>query len=251
VESFSNVSLTKAVAPILPLLSVEDLKRPVRYKALKDKTLGDPAPLIFNRQFDLLGWYLEVGSGSVIVLPEYEDNDNIIGLFLNKILPKIWGAATRTNILDDFASPMEQEAKAEIQAIESERKALDTRLEDAKERLASAQRVKRKTIEADETSKYVIRYYETARQQENVALFFLYKIVDAISNKFGGDLEAKRVLGHNEEWNLIGRLANVSYADIRHAPKPGDKIREWSKEEIDACFAAAERILTAYLSTLF
>jgi hypothetical protein len=75
--------------------------------------------------------------------------------------------------------------------------------------------------------------------------------LEALEKKYGQEKEAKRKLGCNREWNLIGTVANASYADIRHAPKPGEKIKEWTQDEIDNCFKAAEKIIHAYLTTLF
>jgi hypothetical protein len=141
--------------------------------------------------------------------------------------------------------------KDEMQAVKSEQKTLDDRYERAKEGLTIAERVKRSTIENDETARRIIAYFKQATQDEDMALYFLYKVTDALQNKFGGETAAKRALSRPEEWNLIRKIANASYGDIRHAPNPGEKIKEWSKEEIDNCFSAAERLLTAYFATLF
>jgi len=35
-------------------------------------------------------------------------------------------------------------------------------------------------------------------------------------------------------------LANASYADVRHAPNPGEKIKEWTDEEIKSCLMRQE-----------
>lgn len=239
------------IAPVLPLVTVEDLKLPVRYKIMLNDAFSRAVPLFFNRQEDPLGVLLKVEQGRSLVLPEYRDNEYVIATFLNRVLPRIYGGPPRRDILDAFDSPMERMAKAEIQKIESERKTLDASLEEAKEKLAGAVRLKRRMVESNETAIRVIRYHELAMQQEDVALFYLYKLIEAIKNELGGERKAKRVLGHNEAWNLIRRMANASYGDMRHAPKPGEKIKEWTREEIDNCFAAAERILKAYLLTLF
>jgi hypothetical protein len=79
----------------------------------------------------------------------------------------------------------------------------------------------------------------------------LYKIIDAIQKKFGGETAATHKLGKSKEWKLIGKLANASYGDIRHAPKPGDKIKDWSRDEIKDGFSAARSVLAAYFTTLF
>jgi hypothetical protein len=38
---------------------------------------------------------------------------------------------------------------------------------------------------------------------------------------------------------------------VRHAPKPGEKIKQWSDKEIKSCHDAAKKIIHAYFVTLF
>lgn len=244
-------SHVKNITELAPVLTTDNLKRPVRQKIILNDAFREAVPLYLNRQLDYLGLSLKIGSGQIIALPEYDDNDCVIGTFLNRVFPRLRTGPTRHDIVDTFVSPLEQSAKQEIQHVESERQALDERLEKAKEQLALGERSKRKTIESDETASRIISYYNTATQQEDVALFFLYKIIDALQNKFGGAIAAKQKLGIDDDRKLIGTIANASYSDVRHAPKPGEIIKPWTKEEIEDCFAAAERILAAYFSTLF
>ena len=79
----------------------------------------------------------------------------------------------------------------------------------------------------------------------------MYKVIETLEHRFGNEKAAKAKLNKNTEWNLIGRTANASYGDVRHAPRPGEVIKQWTKDEIAECFAAAERIIAAYFSTLF
>jgi hypothetical protein len=247
----ANQTFADAIGELSPLLTIDDLKRPVRQKIVLNTVFDNAAPLFINRQWDYLGLSLKAGRGRIIALPQYVDNEYVISNFLNRVLPRLYTGPTRRDIVDVFVSPIEQAAKQEIQSVESERQTLDERLEKAKEQLAFGERSKRKTIESDETAARIISYYKTATQQEDVALFYLYKIIDALENKFGGATAAKQTLGNDADWRLIGKIANASYGDIRHAPKPGEKIKEWTKEEIDECFGAAERILKAYFTSLF
>jgi len=241
-----------ALAEVSPLLKVEDLKVPVRQKLVFETAPpGLFLPLIHNKQEDCLGFYLKVAGGRIIALPEFEDNDSVINDFLNRVLPRIYSGPTRRDIVDAFNSPKQRNINEELEKLQSEKKALKDRFEDAKIRLATAEREKRQTIASDETARMVTAYYNQAIQDEERALFYLYKIVDALKNKFGGETAAKQKLDTDSEWRLIGKMANASYGDIRHAPKPADKIKEWTNDEIAKCFSAAERIISAYFSTLF
>lgn len=183
----------------VPLLALDDLKRPVLQKIMLNEAFAGAVPLFFNRQGDFLGLSLEIGKGRIIALPEYEDNEYVISNFLNRVLPRLYGDPSRRDIVEAFNSPMQQIAKDEIQNIESERKALDERLEEAKVKLASAERLKKHTVKNDETAIQLIRYFELATQQEDVALFYLYKIIEALEKKFGGEKAAKDSLGKNAE----------------------------------------------------
>lgn len=254
----ADISLNRDILDDLsdyrPLMSESDLKIPVRVK-LRDRDYGrdrpDVIPLFFNKQGDLLGAALSFGSGKFIVLPQYNDNDSTIATFLNRVLPRIIGTKGSTDIMDAFVSPDEDATGSEIQRLEAARAELEEDLEKAREARAGAERSKRRKIEEDETAKFLVNYLRQAQQQEDVALFYLYKVIEILEKKFGNESAAKASLGCNAEWNFIGRVANASYADIRHAPRPGEKIKEWTDEDIKKCFEGAEKIIHAYFRTLF
>jgi hypothetical protein len=168
-----NQTFPDVIDKLSPVLTIEDLKCPVRHKVVLNADFRNAVSLFLNRQSDYLGVVLKIGEGKIIVLPEYNDNEAVIRTFLNKLLPRLYTGPTRQDIVDTFVSPTEQAAQQEIQAVESERQALDERLEKAKERLAFGERSKRKTIESDETAVRIISYYNTATQQEDVALFYV------------------------------------------------------------------------------
>jgi hypothetical protein len=241
---------------LAPIVLQNELKTPVLQKIQAPRPAehtypSDVVPLFFNKNYDVLGVFIKRGDGELIILPEYKFNEEVINIFLNRVMPKLYTLETRINLIDKYFSPEESGVFSEIQKIENTLKELNNTLAEAKERLTTANRNKVNIIKNDETAVLILNYYGLATQQEDVALFYLYKVVEALENKYGGEKDAKNVLGCNTEWNLIGRLANESYSDIRHAPKPGEKIKEWNQKEIKDCFSAAEKIITAYLSTLF
>ena len=190
-------------------------------------------------------------AGRIIALPEFRDNESVINDFLHRVLPRIYNAPTRTDIVDAFSSPKQRNINEELNELESEEKILKNRFADATIRFANAEREKKQTIASDEIARMIIAYYNQAIQDEERALFYLYKIIDALKNKFNGETAAKQKLGIDAEWKLIGKMANASYGDIRHAPKPADKLKEWTKEDIAECFSAAGKIINAYFGTLF
>jgi hypothetical protein len=96
-----------------------------------------------------------------------------------------------------------------------------------------------------------VKYYDTALRQDDVALFYLYKAVELIENNHGGESEAIRKFGAGSEWKFLKKVANASYGDIRHAPKPGDVIHKWTDDDLKRCFDACEKIVLAYFESLF
>ncbi len=241
---------------LAPIVLLKNLRIPVLQKISPPKQkqytyTPDVFHLFFNRNYEILGVFIKRGLGQLIILPEYQNNEEIVGIFLNRVMPKIYSRETKINLIDQFLSPEELTISNEVREAECVIQEANETLEVAKEKLASANRNKIQVIKNDETAVLILNYYDLATQQEDVALFYLYKIIEALEKKYGSEKEAKSILICNKEWNLIGKVANVSYADIRHAPKPGEKIREWTEEEIKNCFTDAEKIINIYLSTLF
>jgi len=235
-----------------PLVVKDSLKIPILQTINVPLRIREGGALLFyNMNREILGISLEIGDGQLIILPEYKSNEEIIATFLNRVIPKIYETQSKVNIIDLFLSLGEEKIKEEMQKLENEREILDKKFEPAKEKLATATRIKIQTIESDDTANLVLKYHDNALKQDDVALFYLYKIIEVLEKKYGGEKEAKDIIGCNTEWNLIGKVANASYADIRHAPKPGEKIKEWSSEDIKACFEGVVKIIQVYLKTLF
>lgn len=238
---------------LAPIVSLPHIKMPVLQKLSWFAPLDGQGsvPLIHNRNREMLSTFLERGEGKLIILPECRSNEEVISIFLHRVVPKLYDLETRSNLMERFISPEEKQMQDGIEKIQQKMAELNEAIETGNEKLNSARRNKIQTIKQDETAIRILNYYDLATQQDDVALFYLYKVIEALENKYGGEKESKAKLGCNTEWNLIGRLANVSYADIRHAPKPAEKIKEWAQEEIEECFKATEKIVHAYLATLF
>lgn len=211
----------------------------------------DILPLLRNQNDDVLAASFRFISGCFFVLPTFKLNDEAIAAFLNKVVPAIHGIETRRNLIDDFISLEQRKIEEKLKEAAVTQQEAEKYLEKSKEELVQAKMIKAKTIREDETAVLILNYYDLAQQQADVALFFLYKIVEALERKYGSEAEAKKQLRNNEGWNLIRRIANASYGDVRHAPKPGEKIKQWSDEEIKVCFGATNEIVKAYFATLF
>lgn len=242
-----------------PLLDVNQLKKPIKCKLESDLFSADSLKknynqiklLFLNYSEEVLGVYFKIGYGHLIILPQFESNDELIKTFVNRVLPKMYNTKPRVSLIDQFQSPDQLNIEEKIKDLETVIKRAEKGLEVAKEKLHNEKRKKEQIIMADESANIILKYYETAHQQEDVALHYLYKVIELLENKLGGEKNAKLLLGCNAEWNLIGRIANASYADIRHAPKPSEKIKQWTDEEIKQCYSAAEKIIKEYFKFLF
>ncbi len=245
---------TAAYATLNPILILDEVKNPVLIK-LESTTLSryPHEPIFTNGNRETLGAFVFWGrsGGKLIILPEFKDNDSVIEEFLNRILPLFHPDETKKDVVSDFNSPQEIETQEALGGAIEEAKRTEVRVIEIRKVVEQERRKKIQVIKAEETAALILKYYNLALQQEEVSLFYLYKVTEALQKKFGGETKAKELLGNRKEWNLIGTLANATYADIRHAPKPGEKIKEYSQKEIKECFEAAKKIVHSYFKTLF
>lgn len=138
-----------------------------------------------------------------------------------------------------------------MSSLTTERANLEAKHEKALEAIKEIKHNKINTIKAEDTAKLALQYLDTAYQQEDVALFYIYKLVEVIDKKLGGEASAKNTLGTSTEHNFIGKVTNASYGDVRHAPNPGEIIQKWTDDDIKKCFEYAEIIIKKYLEKLF
>ena len=98
----------------------------------------------------------------------------------------------------------------------------------------------------DPTLRQCYDYIEDAREHDLESLFFLYKVIDTIENKFGGEKKASEVLKIREELKFVKRLANEPLRDERHAPKPSDVIQRPSGAECARAMEYTISVIRAY-----
>ncbi|MGC2765790.1 MAG: hypothetical protein WB607_09815, partial [Candidatus Acidiferrum sp.] len=85
------------------------------------------------------------------------------------------------------------------------------RQDKARIELEAAKREKSAVINKDATAKQILIYYDQAKRQDDAALFYLYKVIEAIENKYGGEAPAIKAVGAGAEWKSVKKLANESY----------------------------------------
>jgi hypothetical protein len=237
-----------------PVVDPKEVKIPVRQKLITPAPQAYPRDiftLFVNGNSEKLGVLIACGIGFIIVLPEFRSNSGAIATFIQRVLPKMYDLKADVSLVDRYISPAEKHTQQQITAGETEINRIELQLEQQRVSLEAARRNKESVIQADHTSKQVLSYYDTALHQEDVALFYLYKAVEFIENNHGGESAAIKKFGFGSEWKFLKKTVNASYADVRHAPKPGDVIKRWTDEEIQDCFEAVEKIILSYFSSLF
>jgi hypothetical protein len=239
---------------LAPIVAPSELDLPVLQKLEVPPAQQYPRdifPLYWNDNGDRLGVFMARGRGALIALPRFRSNESAITTFIQRVIPKMYDIKTRVGPVDRYVSSLENKAQEQVSACESELERVGAELEKKRVDLAAARLEKGNVILGDPTAKQILNYYDTALRQDDVALFYLYKAVELIENNHGGESGAIKKFGVSAEWKFLKKTANASYADIRHAPKPGDVIQQWSEEDIKACFDACEKIVLAYFGSLF
>lgn len=237
-----------------PIIAGQGLQSPVLLKMKPPNAQDYPRDvfwLFWNNNIECLGVLIERGKGRLIVLPKFTSNDTVAETFLHRVVPHLYNLQAPASLIEKFTSPAEAACRIELCRLESTRNETEKRIEDARVRLNTARREKSSVIDSDATAKQIQTYYNEALRQPDAALFYLYKAVESIENKLGGESAAIAAVGAGSEWKAVKRLANESYRDARHAPKPTDIIKKWSQEEIKKCFEDTDKVLTAYFATLF
>lgn len=248
-----------SVEELKPVIDTEEVRIPVEY------TIGTDAEVFTDNRYQLptynvysnhageaLGSVIKLRDGGrIIVLPSYKKNAAVIKNFMQRVVPKIYDLDSYQGMISSYTSPEENRIAQELEKYQSEQSSLEETIENTRKDLAAAKLNKAQVVQADETASTILAYFNRAIQNTEDAIFYLYKVTEYLQNQMGGEKVAKEKLGCAEAWNIIGRCANESYRDGRHAPKPEDKVEKLTEEEEKACFTSAVIVIHAYLDFLF
>ena len=98
----------------------------------------------------------------------------------------------------------------------------------------------------DETLRRCYDYLQDADERSKESLSYLYKTIEAIENKLGGEGVAVAILNVEPALKRVKRLANASDRDERHAPTDPRCVRELTSSERDAALKDTRTVLRAY-----
>ncbi len=98
----------------------------------------------------------------------------------------------------------------------------------------------------DHTLRRCYDYIQDAREREKESLFYLYKAIEAIEDKLGGERRAVELLSVGSDLKFVKRLANEPVRDERHAPKDADALQRPDRTDKAMARDCAIRILRAY-----
>lgn len=105
---------------------------------------------------------------------------------------------------------------------------------------------------SNETLRSCYNYIQDAEERRKESLSYLYKAVEAIENRLGGEKDAIATLNAVAIQNVgpayknVKRLANESDRDERHAPSDPTTIRQLTASEKEAAFEDTRTVLRAY-----
>ncbi len=234
---------------VLTVVRPEHLRLPVRH--IIESSPYSAHPLFVNRNNQTLGLVYHQTGGRIVLLPECTEPERVLINFFLRVLPKIYPTQPDSTLVDRFVSPEERSRLAEAATARTELDRLQGDLESATAAANEARTRKVQRIESDEVSRQLLRYHETAKRHEEHAIFYWYKAFEFLEKALGGEKEAIRLLDCPGAWRILNETANASYNDLRHAPDPGEKIREITPEEAARCLQAAEVVFLKYFDRLF
>lgn len=239
-------------APYQPILDETQILKPIRLRLeFNAEQMLKRESLITNLLRKDLGCFFKLGQGLLIVLPTFLSNDEIILDFMRRVVPQLVSVVNPKSIVDQYRSPIELQISNQISELKHKLRDLEASLKSLAMDSNAGERVRIKCIKDDRVASSLVNYFERAIQEPNYALFHLYKIVETIEDSAGGEAKAHQKYKCKTECKLIGRVANASYGDVRHAPKSADLVKQWSATEIDDCFKAAKTIIYSYFDSLF
>jgi len=101
---------------------------------------------------------------------------------------------------------------------------------------------------SDAVAGKILRSHRSAIDDPDNSLVHLYEICDALAKRFGGERKAQQTLGIKRAWKQLGRLANNEpLRQGRHRGCTLTELRDATKAETDAAFAAAREMIVSYL----
>jgi hypothetical protein len=105
---------------------------------------------------------------------------------------------------------------------------------------------------SDETLRSCYNYIQDAEEHPKESLFYLYKAVEAIQNRLGGEREAIAALNAIATLNIapafknVKRLANESVRDERHAPSDPTMVQQVTASEKESALEDTRTVLRTY-----
>jgi len=236
--------------PVFRAPKVLPIKLPVLVKL--DSSHDNFTTILENARGEALAGLFWWQFGEVLFLPTLENNDNAVLFYMTHIFPKFKHSATPKTLEDEFISPAEADLRAKDDELFVQYGMLEDFYNENKKKLFEATQEKLKLIAADETARWAIECYKEAQEDPARAAGPLFKVLEAIGNKYGNDTAAKLILVDcNAEWNTLKELTNRSDKNARHLPKPGEVVKPLTEDEIRRCFDAAKKMILAYLRALF
>lgn len=113
-----------------PILGELEIKLPVRYKiSFQGRTRPDNVlTLIRNSHRELLSIVMSLGKGKIIILPDYQNNDEVVSDFMNRVAPRLQQSAHGAHCMKITYALMKGFLKTTSRIFEARKQRLKKRL---------------------------------------------------------------------------------------------------------------------------
>ena len=214
-----------------------------------------PRDLLLNARGDAISSYYDVDyrleNGRVIVLPQFDSNDDVIEHFVNYVYPQLFEISPDLpKELKIKQSQRLEKLQEQLEKAESFEKKVVLDLQRLRSEIVEENLRIEKLMDGDQTARLIIGYLEDITESRQASWGLSYKIVQRLYHEFDTDKRAKEILNAAEEINFIKRITNDSERDTRHPPRLNDTINPPSEEELARIINDSKSLVEKYINYL-
>lgn len=232
-----------------------DLRLPVKRRLGHYGEYIYTQPLLLNARGDKISSYYDfnysVENGRVVVLPEFESNDEIILHLATYVYPQLFEVKPdlpeKLNIkkskrLEQLSNLVNEAEQAELKT--------QAELQTLRQQVIEESARVEKLIDSDETAVLIMGYLEDIYESRHASWHVSYKIAQRLYHEYGSEANAKAVLEAAKEINFIKKLTNETDKDTRHPPRKGETVNPLSEQDLETLIKASESLVEKHINYL-
>lgn len=210
-------------------------------------------PNIFlrNARGDTLASSYKVDNGVVVVLPVFPSNNEVMEHIVTHTYPKLFNVEPDLpNYLSLKKSPKLISLEKELADCKEEIRKITLKIGKLNEQVIQENNRIEKIIKQDSAAVKTIGYLEDMMDDPSQSWYPAFKITETLFDHFGGESATKSAIDNNTKFNFIRKIANESFRDTRHSPKPGEVVSPPTDEEIKKIVKYSLALVKTYLEYL-